>query len=58
MVHHVGWLTAVWFVVLTGCNVTSSGHNMYGKQLYDQGQYAAAIQAGVLQALEFGLLAI
>ncbi len=30
---------------LSGCNVTSTGHNMYGRQLYEQGQYTAAIQS-------------
>jgi len=43
--HHVGLLSVMLCMVLTGCNVTSSGHNMYGKQLFEQGQYASAIQS-------------
>jgi tetratricopeptide (TPR) repeat protein len=27
-----------------GCNVTATGHNIHGKRLFEQGQYAAALQ--------------
>lgn len=31
-------------LLLAGCNMVATGHNMQGKRLYDQGQYAQAIK--------------
>ncbi|MGI9518026.1 MAG: tetratricopeptide repeat protein [Pirellulaceae bacterium] len=43
--HFVAVFSTLLCIGISGCNVTSSGHNMYGRQLYDQGQYAAAIES-------------